>query len=402
MTENTEPESPSPTPPSERNVSLDALRGFALLGILVINIQTFSMPFEALTNPTLYGGFEGSDYLTWLLGHVFFQGSFLALFTMMFGGGVLLFTENKGGYKDSVVTLYYRRNFWLLVIGLVHAYLLWYGDILVMYALCAFFVFWMRDREPRTQLAYAVLMLMVPTAIYLLSGPGTATELWDPSSETIQNQVEVYKGGWLTQMEHRVPTALSQHTTNFLLSHFWRVGGLMVLGMAVFRWGFLTNERSAREYTSILGAGLATGVPIILAGVWYISTNDWSGDVALWWFPFNYWGSILVALGYIGGLMLYVRSFGDSVVTRGLAAVGRTAFSNYLFQTLIATTVFYGHGLGMFGDVSRTGQLAVVVAICAVQVPLSVLWLRRCRFGPVEWLWRTLTYGEVQPMRLEE
>jgi len=390
--------SPSPTPPSERNISLDALRGFALLGILVINIQTFSMPFEALTNPTLYGGFEGSDYATWLFGHVFFQGSFITLFTMIFGGGVILFSENKGTQKNPVAVLYYRRNFWLLIIGVVHAYLLWYGDILVMYALCAFFVFWMRDHKPTKQAVYGVFLLVVPATVYTLAGPGTSAELWNPSAEAIENQVAVYKGGWLAQMEHRIPTALSQHSSNFILGHFWRISGLMILGMAVFRWGLLTNERSPREYASVLFAGFCTGVPVVLAGVWYISSNNWSGEVGLWWLLFNYWGSILVAFGHIGGVMLYIKSYTESIVTRGLAAVGRTAFSNYLLQTVIATTIFYGHGVGMFGNVSRSEQLGIVVLIWAIQVPVSVLWLRRFNFGPVEWLWRTLTYGERQQM----
>jgi uncharacterized protein len=392
--------SPSPTPPSERNVSLDALRGFALLGILVINIQTFSMPFEALSNPTLYGGFEGSDYFSWLVAHVFFQGSFITLFTVMFGGGVILFTESKKARNESVLGLYYRRNFWLLVIGLAHAYLLWYGDILVMYALCAFWVVSVRDWEPSKQAQLGLVLVSFPAILYILLGPETPSGFWNTPEAVLQSQVETYQGGWLRQMEHRVPTAFSQQTNTFFVQGFWRISGLMIVGMAAFKWGLLTNERDAGDYARLFAVGILTGVPLILAGVWYMSSNGWSADAALWWRPFNYVGSIIVGFGYVGGLMLYLKSRVRSLVTRALAAVGRTAFSNYLLQTVIATTIFYGHGFGLFGTVSRTEQMGFVVLIWAIQVPLSVLWLRRYRFGPIEWLWRTLTYGERQPMRV--
>lgn len=394
--------SPTPTPPSERNVSLDALRGFALLGILVINVQTFSMPFEALSNPTLYGGFEGSDYVSWLVAHAFFQGSFITLFTVMFGGGVILFTESKKARNESVLGLYYRRNLWLLVIGLAHAYLLWYGDILVMYSLCAFWVVSVRDWEPSKQAQLGLVLVSFPAVLYILLGPEAPSGFWNTPEATLQSQVETYQGGWLAQMDHRVPTALSQHTNTFFVQGFWRISGLMIVGMAAFNWGLLTNERDAGEYARLFAAGALIGVPLVLAGVWYMSTNAWSADVALWWRPFNYVGSIVVGFGYVGGLMIYLKSHVRSLVTRALAAVGRTAFSNYLLQTVIATTIFYGHGLGLFGTVSRTEQMGFVVLIWAIQVPLSVLWLRRYRFGPIEWLWRTLTYGERQPMRVEE
>ncbi|MFC6771650.1 DUF418 domain-containing protein, partial [Halorubrum pallidum] len=130
--------------------------------------------------------------------------------------------------------------------------------------------------------------------------------------------------------------------------------------------------------------------------------NNWSADAALYWRQFNYVGSLLLAGGYLGAVTLYVRRRPDGPVTNALAAVGRTAFTNYLLQTVIATTLFYGHGLGLFGSVNRVEQYALVLVVWAVQIALSVLWLRRYRFGPVEWVWRTLTYGERQPIRKSE
>jgi Predicted membrane protein len=137
---------------------------------------------------------------------------------------------------------------------------------------------------------------------------------------------------------------------------------------------------------------------VILAGVFYIEARDWAAEAALFWLQFNYWGSLLVAAGYIGLVMGWVRWRPEGVITGGLAAVGRTAFTNYLLQTVLATSIFYGHGLGLFGQVSRVEALGVVVAIWGLQVPLSVLWLQRFRYGPVEWIWRWLTYGRREPL----
>ena len=162
----------------------------------------------------------------------------------------------------------------------------------------------------------------------------------------------------------------------------------------------LTGERSRKLYRRLVGLGVV-GLGIVVAGVAYIQANDWSAGAALFWLQFNFVGSFLVAGGYLGLVMLYAKRRPDGPVTRAFAAVGRTAFTNYLLQTVIATTIFYGHGFGLFGSVTRVAQYGVVLAIWAIQVPLSVIWLRYFRFGPVEWVWRTLTYGERQPMRLK-
>ena len=394
-----------PTPPSERIVALDALRGFALLGILVINVQAFSMPEIALANPTAYGDLTGMNYWVWLVGHVLAEGKFITLFTFLFGGGVVLFTrsvERKGG---SVLGVHFRRSGWLVVFGLVHAYLLWYGDILVAYGVCAFGVVFLRGYAPRTLALIGVLLLSVPSLLEVLLGltvdPAAMTNSWQPSEAALQSEIRTYRGGWLEQMDHRVPTSLQQQTWGFLVYSVWRVSGAMLLGMALFKRGVLTNDRSTRFYRRLIAVGAASGLAAILAGVWYIEANDWSAGAALFWRQFNYWGSFLLAGAYVGLVMLYCRRRPEGVATRALAAVGRTAFSNYVLQTVLATSIFYGHGLGLFGRVTRLEALGVVVLIWAIQIPLSVLWLRYFRFGPLEWLWRVLTYGTLQPLRID-
>ena len=392
-----------PTPPSERITSLDALRGFALLGILVINIRVFSMPEQTLLNPNVYGDFTGLNYWTWFLGHVFAQSKFITIFSALFGAGVLLFVESKEEKGQDAVRLHLRRTAVLIAIGLLHAYLLWYGDILVTYGLTGIFLLFVRDLDARRLTTLAGVFLLFVPAIELFAAVSIGGEAiaaqWQPAEAAIREQVATYRGGWLDQMSHRVSSSFQRQTSGFIGSSFWRVGGVMLLGMALYRRGVLTGERSTAFYRRLVAGGVV-GVGIVVAGVAYIEANDWSAGAALYWRQFNYVGSLLVAGGYVGLVTLFVRWRGEEIVTRALSAVGRTAFTNYLLQTVIATTIFYGHGLGLFGYVSRVEAMGIVVAVWAVQVPLSVLWLRYFRFGPVEWVWRTLTYGEAQPMRI--
>ena len=394
--------SSGPTPPAERILSLDVLRGFALLGILVINVQLFSMPELTLLNPTIYGDLTGANYWAWLLSHVLFEGKFITLFTFLFGAGVVLFTRSDKAGR-SARSLYARRSAWLVVFGLGHAYLLWYGDILFSYGVCAFVVVALRDRSVRSLLVLGALLYAVPSAIEVLSGlsSGAAAigDSWRPAESVIRAEIETYRGGWLAQMDHRVPSSFQRQTAGLLGYTAWRVSGAMLFGMALFKSGALTNDRDPRFYTRLIAVGGAVGIGTVVAGVAYIQAADWSAGAALFWRQFNYWGALPLAAAYVGVIARYCRWRPSGIETRVLSAVGRTAFSNYLLQTLLATSVFYGHGLGLFGSVSRVEALGVAAAIWAVQLPLSVLWLRYFRFGPMEWLWRVLTYGRLQPLR---
>ena len=400
-----------PTPPSERIVSLDALRGFALLGILLINVWVFAMPEASLLNPTVYadatvyGDFTGANYWVWFAGHVFAQSKLITLFSALFGAGVLLFVESKEQKGQDAVRLHYRRTAALIAIGLMHAYLLWYGDILVAYGFTGLFLITLRGMAAKRLAALGGLFLLFVPATELFAavsiGGDAIASQWAPSEAVLRQEVATYRSGWLAQMDHRVSASFQRQTTGFIGSSFWRIGGVMLLGMALYRWGVLTGERSASFYKRLVAGGVV-GVATVVAGVAYIEANDWSAGAALYWRQFNYWGSLLVAGGYLGLVMLYAKRRPDGPVTRTFAAVGRTAFTNYLLQTVLATSIFYGHGLGLFGSVTRVEQYTIVLAIWIVQVVLSVAWLRRYRFGPVEWVWRTLTYGERQPMRNPE
>lgn len=174
----------------------------------------------------------------------------------------------------------------------------------------------------------------------------------------------------------------------------------MIIGMALFKWGVISNKRSTRFYKYVLVGVGGIGLALVLIGVWVREAFTWETiPVLTLAFQFNYWGAPLLAAGYLAGIMLLCRWIRDGIVVHALTAVGRTAFTNYLLQTILATTIFYGHGLGLFGQLSRMELLGVVVVIWAIQIPLSMWWVERFQFGPVEWIWRTLTYRQSQPMR---
>jgi uncharacterized protein len=406
----TRAENVQPTRPSKRILALDALRGFAILGILVMNIQSFSMIEAAYLNPAAYGDLTGLNKWVWILAHIFTDQKFMAIFSLMFGAGIVLFTDRAEAKGRSALGLHYRRTLWLLVIGLAHAYLLWHGDILVHYALCALIVVLFRKWSPRVLLIVGIVIVSVVSLLYLFSAfslpymPPDAYEdmqqTWQPGPAVIEHELAVYQSGWLAQMSLRVPTAFRYQTLIFSTFFLWRAGGLMLVGMALFKWGVLTAERSGRFYSALMIVGFGLGLPVVMYGVSRNFAANWSMDYA--WFSgsqFNYWGSLLVSLGYIGLIMLLSNLSKLMPVTKVFGAVGRMALTNYLLQTIICTTIFYGHGLGLFGQVERSSQILIVLGVWIFQLIISPIWLRYYRFGPAEWLWRSLTYWQLQPIK---
>ena len=400
----------APVAPSERIASLDILRGVAILGILLMNIQGFSMISASYTNPASYGDLTGANAWVWIVSLIVADQKFLTIFSLLFGAGIILITRRAEAKGQSALRLHYRRTGWLLVIGLIHAYVFWSGDILVTYALCGFLVVLLRHRSPKTLLILGLLTISVASIFYLSFGfslpawpPDAVQEAmqsWKPDTENVAREVAAYQGGWLAQMSHRVPEAFQFQTFLFLLLFSWRAGGLMLIGMALFKWGVLTAERSARCYTFFIVAGFGLGLPLVIYGIFRNFAADWSLEFSMFFgYQYNYWGSLGIALAYIGIVMLLSKSSGWVRLLRPFAAAGRMALTNYLLQTLICTTLFYGHGFGLFGQIERTGQLLIVISIWLAQLIISPLWLRTYRFGPAEWLWRTLTYQTLQPMR---
>ena len=399
-----------PTQLSERIVSLDVLRGFAILGILIMNIQSFSMIGAAYLNPTAYGDLTGLNKWVWMLSHVFADMKFMTIFSMLFGAGVVLFTERLKGKGINSLAIHYRRTFWLLVLGLAHAYLLWYGDILVGYAVSALWVVLLRKLKPRTLLIIGLGVFSVGFILYLLTGisiPFMPEESkvgmlqgWLPEAELINREITAYQGSWVQQMDQRIKGAIMMQTMVFFIQTGWRAGGLMLIGMALYKWGILSAQKSKSFYLKLVAFCLFPGLAIVVYGM---KTNFDAGFSLEYSFflgsQFNYWGSLLVSLGYIGLVMLCVKMNTLRFVKHSLQAVGQMALTNYLLQTIICTIIFYGHGFGLYGKVERKEQILIVFAVWIFQLIVSPIWMKYFRFGPFEWLWRSLTYWRFQAMK---
>ncbi len=390
--------------------SIDVLRGFALLGILVMNIQLFAMPAAAYFNPFAYGDLTGANFTVWLGSRLFADQKFMTIFSMLFGAGIVLMA-GRAERSGNATRVHYRRMGWLLLIGLAHAHLLWAGDILFLYAVCGMLVYPLRHQTPRLLLVLGTAVVSVGSAVYCFGGlslpywpeealRGFVDEQWQPTQPAIDAELAAYRGGWIEQVPARSAQALAFQTLVILLWGGWRAGGLMLLGMAFFKLGVFSAQRSRRFYAGLVAVAALLAIPVESYGVVLDFRYGW----APWSFflgeLFNYWPSIGVSLGYIGMVMLASRTAALRRLTRPFAAVGQMALSNYLLQTVICTTIFYGHGFGFFGSVERLGQFGVVVAVSVVQLVWSPLWLHRFRFGPAEWVWRSLTYGVRQPLRL--
>lgn len=394
----------APVAEHDRLVAMDVLRGFVLLGILVMNIQSFSMPMAAYPNPTAYGDLAGANLWVWIVSHLFFDQKFMTIFAMLFGAGILLMTGRAG---EQAGRMHRRRMGWMLLFGLMHAHLFWYGDILYWYALCGFVAFLLRNKAPRALITIGAVLIFIGFALGMLFGltipDATLVKIndteWKPTAAVIAEELAAYRGGFLDQAAHRSPTALMFETVFFFL-FFWKVLGLQLIGMALLKLDVFTARREPAAYLKLAALGLVIGLPIVAWGIRENFAHQWSVGYSMFFgAQWNYWGSFFVSLGYVGLFMWIVSAGALRALTSRLAAVGRMAFSNYIFHTVVCTTIFYGHGLGLFGSVERTGQVAIVLAIWVVQLIVSPIWLKHYQFGPLEWVWRSLTYGERQPMR---
>ena len=403
--------SAQPIGEKERIVSLDVLRGFALLGILPMNIQYFSMISAAYSNPTAFGDLHGANLLVWLFCHVLADEKFMTIFSMLFGGGILLMTSHVEAAGKRPARLHYRRMGWLILFGIVHAYLFWSGDILFTYGICGLFVYLFRKGKPRTLLVAGLASIAVASVVLFAYGASSqhwsaarvqaaSEDLWMPGPDMIAKELAAYQGNWLAQMKFRVSDSLQMQTSFLLYFTFWRAAGLMLIGMALFKLEVFSAKLPASFYWKLVAAALFVGIPVILYGTYRDFAAGWDFRYSFFYgAQFNYWGSVLVSLGWVGVVMLVCRSAALALLARRLAAVGRMAFSNYILHTVICTTLFYGHGFGLFGKVERVCQFAIVLIIWGFQLIVSPVWLRYFLFGPLEWLWRSLTYWQREPFR---
>jgi uncharacterized protein len=380
--------------------SLDVLRGVGVLGMLAVHIQLFASPSLARWNPTAYGDFTGLNWWVWLATALLADGKFITIFAMLLGVSIAMLAKEAGDPVIPAWRTHMRRMSVLLVLGLLHAHLIWFGDMLVPLALSGAVVFFARRFSPGGLLilgglAFATASVLSFTLTWSTaqSDPaalGAWKAQWTPRPAMINLEIAQYRGGWLEQMAQRVPAALETETIQFVTRLLWQMTGLMLMGMALFKLGILSAARSRRFYLRMASLGFGAGLLLVSLGLWRSFSMGWDLlDFVLVSQQLHYWGDLFVALGWVALTMLLCQS---GWTLRPVEAVGRMALTNYLMQSVICTTIFYGHGLGLFGRVDRAGQLAFVVAIWTLQLIASSVWLRYFAVGPVEWLTRWLVF----------
>ncbi|MEE9442487.1 MAG: DUF418 domain-containing protein [candidate division Zixibacteria bacterium] len=424
----------APVAAQERIATIDVIRGMAVLGILIINIDFFALPSIIIFNPSLVGNFDGINLLTWEFGYFFFFEKMMAVFSMLFGGGLILMMNRSEKNNLQFKNIYYRRLMWLLIIGLIHAYVFWYGDILFPYAICGMIIYLFRRRSPKFLIILGILMLLIGLIIYSGSGFGIGyvrdqaiqaqaaldagkeigpdqqgmLQAWkqmgvmfSPSSETLTKEINAYRGSFSDAFMIRWPMSIMMQTQAFLFMMFWRIFGIMLIGMGLMKSGFLAGDKSNKTYLVWMISGYVIGLPIVAYGMTTAIAHDFDFiRFMMYGAHFNYLASILVAVAHTSLIILLYKKGLFSWLTSRLQAVGRMALSNYLIHTLVFTTIFYGHGFGLFGGIERFWLLLMVLGMWIIQLLYSPLWLRHFRFGPAEWLWRSLTYWKKQPMRM--
>ena len=428
-----------PVEGAERVAAVDVLRGLALMGILAMNIVGFGWPRGVYSIPILAPEYGWGDMALWGFNHVVFDTKMMTLFSMLFGAGLVLMADRADGRGAKLGGIYYRRVGWLLVIGLIHAYLIWDGDILVMYASCGLLLYPVRKWSARTLIIVGVCLSLL--AVPLLLGfrfvgipfmqrttervearikAGEKPTGWEakvaegyqsmskqepPRREDFLKAIAIHRGSYAGLVKDRASSLIWGQTLGFVFFAWWFTGGRMLIGMGLMKLGVFSAGLSRRTYLIMLAVGYGIGLPLMLFDAIHESLNGFFLDRQLWhaldgWPFLTLYGSLPVVFGHIGLMMLICQSNAMPWLTRRLGAAGRMALSCYLFDSIVCSTLFYGYGFDLYATLHRPLLYAIVVTIWTAQLLICPLWLARFRFGPAEWLWRSLTYGKLQSMNV--
>ncbi|MDC7676024.1 DUF418 domain-containing protein [Asticcacaulis machinosus] len=397
-----------PDTAARRIVYLDIVRGLSILGILFVNAVAFAMPMHVYINPAISPlGLTDIDTAVWWVDEVFFTGKFITIFSMLFGVSLYLISASDPDDLPLTQRVIGRRLGWMVIFGLIHGALIWYGDILLLYAICGFVFFSWRNLEAKPLLVVGSVLYLIGNGIILWpainDGIGVIPEPSVPMPDLLNPTIELMRSGFTGSLRGNF-TMWSQSIINEILFYLPVTVGLMMIGLGLFKSGFLRGESRSVTYAAIIvlaGASLtliggqaaviiAEGFPAVRIMGLYAIANEYL--------------SIIVSLGYVSTLILIARTSWGLKLLSPLRDAGRMAFTNYLLQSLIMTVIFYGGrapeswGLGLYGTVGNAGLVPVVTAIWAGQLIVSSLWMRAFRYGPFEWGWRCLSHQRWMPI----
>jgi uncharacterized protein len=423
-----------PVQSGERISSLDTLRGFALLGILLMNIVGFGL-HHAYDNPRATGGDTGLNLAAWVTMHILAEGKMRCLFSMVFGAGVVLLTgraEERGG-GSQIADVMLRRNLWLVLFGAVHAYLLWFGDILYPYGLCGLMLFPFRKLSSKSLMITGAALVVLNAGLAVgnafstlddiakgqaaekLANAGTklteeqeeARRKWEkmqkedrPSKEEIDKANKQWRGTPLEVLKIRAGMVWQFHSIPYY--HPWMIDvfSMMFLGMGFHKLGIFSAMRSMRFYIVLTAVCYVIGLLVNTTTAYIIVRSGFDLVTRLFCSTVYDIGRLSIALAHMGVIMMLSKAGGMHFIVDRLAAIGQMAFSNYIFHSVVCSVFFTGIGFGMFGRLERYQLYYVVGIMWVFQMIASPIWLRHYRFGPLEWCWRSLTYWKKQPMRL--
>jgi uncharacterized protein len=416
----------NPISTAERIESLDIMRGFVLCGILLMNITGFGLA-NAYSNPTVSGGATGWNLYAWITTNMFFEGTMRALFSMLFGVGTFIVLDRleKKNAGIKAADIYFRRLAWMLVFGLIHGYLLlWVGEILYDYALMGFLLYSFRHLAPKTLVFSALLLFSIGTfwnyidhidnkkmvenvataktkiaqKQELTKDEKAATEKWEKIEEKkspkyVQEYNDNMRKGYFDVVAHLASRNMNTDTAEMYRWDLWDILSMMLLGIAFFKWNMLSAKKSYRFYGLMVLGGYAIGLTTNYYEVSTIINNNFS-FLSFSETNITYdLGRVSMAIGHIGLIMIFCKLPILIWLKTRIAAVGKMALSNYIMHSLICMVVFTGVGFGLFGKLQRYELYYVVFAIWIFQLIMSPIWLKYFHFGPMEWLWRRLSYG---------
>ena len=404
---------------ASRHITLDALRGFAVMGILAMNILAFALPEWAYIAPGTYGGNSAADKASWLFSFIFIDGKMRGLFSLLFGASMALIIERAEAKGENPAKVHYSRMIWLLVFGAAHYLFIWWGDILFLYAAIGCIAYRFRNWEAKRLIKWALIIYGLGFLLYAVQfgglqflqfmaiQPGADASVVAQYKEVIENpdfsldasaEIAAYSGSYADIVARRWDDALN--LLILIAQSFAETLPLRRMGVGMEKNGFLTGEweRSddGRWASKMLIPGLwiSTGL-----GLWVAASGF---DLITTLGNFLAWSLIprlLMTIGYAALLIMAIQSFAGSVFITRVAAAGRAAFTNYLGTSILMSTIFYGYGLGLYNQVGRASLWFFVLGAWALMLLWSKPWLERFHYGPFEWLWRSLARGKFQPLR---
>lgn len=396
----------------ERIEILDVLRGLAVCGILIGNMQWFSgygmVPHTlAEQNPLI-------DRITNFLVHFLVEGKFYSIFSFLFGFGFALQIARAEERGDTTASLFKRRLFWLLIIGLLHAYLLWAGDILSIYALMGFLLILFRKKTTESLLKWALILMVIPILTYLLlyilfiafAPPEIAATIDTAQTNSWNNAVKIVPQGSYLQIvtEYNLNYIVGRYMGLILQMRLPKILAMFLLGFYAYRRGYFQNLSNHQPFIRrVLVYGIILGLLgniafAVLAGQEAVIPPSPTGIVGVICYAF---GVPALALGIIALVATLWQKKAWQQLLTFLAPVGRMALTNYLLQTIICVFIFYGYGFGQFAKVGATTATLIALAIFLFQILISTLWLKYFNYGPMEWIWRQLTYRQRLNLRIK-